>query len=106
MPSRGTLTDSDSVVEEAALFVPHAHNIGDLVDIEEVMRERRDQRCHLPVFVRRLVQLGVGLLNNADQNAQVRIALLRSLHLRDGLRKEFCVATNLPVDDLRLAQAG
>lgn len=90
------------VVEVAAFFITYAHHLGDFLRVEGVVAELPDEVGHLLVFVRSLVPLGMRLLDDANQDAEVRIPICRGVERGDSIGKKLCVSPNLSVGNLCL----
>lgn len=88
-----------SIVEVASFFVAHADDIGNFI-FDELIRHLGDERCDLTVLARRLIPLRVRLLDNADEDAEIRIPRLGGIHPSDSSREELCISADLAIDHL------
>ena len=88
-----------SLVKETPLLVADTDDIGDLVGIHQVVAHLADEEGDLLIFLRRLVPLGMGLLDDADQDAQVGEPVLGRFEIDNGPGKQLGVASDLPIYD-------
>ena len=89
--------DYPSFIKVTPFFVADADDESEFIVIHRMLGHLADQKGDLSILLRGLVPFRMGLLDDADEDAQIGIAFLRRFDLGNGVCKKLRIPANLSI---------